>query len=79
MKEYQEDWLMCPITQDAENEIEGSFCSKLNMLHDLIHLIASTRPSDVQKPTIRCPEAGSQYCNYKGFHSILLLALTYGC
>ena len=65
----QEEYLKCPSTPDEWLEISEKFSKRWNFEHVLGAL-------DGKHIAIRCPpNAGSLYYNYKGFHSIILLAL----
>ena len=69
IEEYGEEVLSCPTTPEAWKEVAAQFGSRWNFFHALGAL-------DGKHVAIRCPKrGGSLYYNYKGFHSIILLAL----
>ena len=60
-----------PTTAEGRKEIAASYSSRWNFHHVLGAL-------DGKHIRIRCPaNVGSQFYNYKGYHSIMLLALVY--
>ena len=67
--EYGEEVMQCPRTSDAWKQVAAEFSSRWNCHHTLGAI-------DGKHVAIRCPKnGGSLYFNYKGFHSIILLAL----
>jgi hypothetical protein len=67
--EYGEEVMSCPTTPDTLREIAEQFGSRWNFYHVLGAL-------DGKHVAIKCPQnGGSLYFNYKGFHSIILMAL----
>lgn len=67
--EYQEEVLTCPTTPEQWKEVASLFSKKWNFHHVIGAL-------DGKHIAIRCPpNGGSHYYNYKGFHSIVLMAL----
>ena len=67
--EYGEEVMQCPRTSDAWKQVAAEFSSRWNFHHTLGAI-------DGKHVAIRCPKnGGSLYFNYKGFHSIILLAL----
>ena len=67
--EYGEEVMQCPRNSDAWKQVAAEFSSRWNFHHTLGAI-------DGKHVAIRCPNNGaSLYFNYKGFHSIILLAL----
>ena len=67
--EYVDKVMQCPHTSDAWKQVAAEFSSRWNFHHTLGAI-------DGKHVAIRCPKnGGSLYYNYKGFHSIILLAL----
>lgn len=67
--EYVDEVLVCPSSHDAWREIADKFFQKWNFPHTCGAL-------DGKHVACRCPpKSGSQYFNYKGFYSIVLMAL----
>ena len=65
----QEEYLKCPTTPQEWLDVSEKFEKRWNFSHVVGAL-------DGKHIAIRCPpKAGSDYFNYKGFHSIVLLAL----
>eukprot|EP00057_Strongylocentrotus_purpuratus_P003046 XP_003725810.1 PREDICTED: putative nuclease HARBI1 [Strongylocentrotus purpuratus] len=61
--------MVCPVTAEARKRVSEGFKTKWNFPHCVGAI-------DDKHVAIRCPRnAGSVYFNYKGFHSIVLLAL----
>ena len=62
-------WLPCPTTAEQWKEISKVFSNRWNFHHCLGAL-------DGKHIKIQCPKGGgSLYYNYKGFHSVILMAL----
>jgi len=71
MKEYSAKVTKCPVTLQEWKAVAESFSTKRNFPH----CIGTT---DGKCAVTRCPKnEGSLYFNYKGFHSIDLLALVH--
>ncbi|XP_060780515.1 putative nuclease HARBI1 [Neoarius graeffei] len=69
LDEYLDEMLTCPSTPEEWKEVADRFYQRWNFPHVLGAL-------DGKHVAIRCPaESGSLYYNYKGFYSIVLLAL----
>jgi hypothetical protein len=69
IQEYQDELLKCPKTPDEWKLISQRFETRWNFQNTVGAL-------DGKHIAIRCPSnAGSMYYNYKGFHSIIMLAL----
>ena len=67
--EYVDEVLICPSTPDGWRAIADNFLQRWNFPHTLGAL-------DGKHVACRCPpKSGSQYFNYKGFYSIVLMAL----
>ena len=67
--EYVDEYLNCPNTPDDWRAIADRFFQRWNFPHTCGAL-------DEKHVACRCPsKTGSQYFNYKGFYSIVLLAL----
>ena len=67
--ELHEEFLKCPTTPAEWLEVSDKFSKRWNLDHVLAAL-------DGKHVAIKCPpNEGSNYFNYKGFHSIILLAL----
>ena len=72
IRAYRDEVMTCPTSPDDWLEVESVFCRRWNIPHALGALDGKHIP-------IRCPQRGcSLYHNYKGFHSIVLLALVDG-
>ena len=72
MRAYQDEEMTCPTSPEDWLEVESIFRGRWNIPHALGAL-------DGKHILIRCPRwGGSLYHNYKGFHSIVLLALVDG-
>ena len=68
LAEYSDKVLQCPHTSDPWKQVAAEFSSRWNFHHTLGAI-------DGRHVAIRCPKnGGSLYYNYKGFHSIILLA-----
>ncbi|XP_071499235.1 putative nuclease HARBI1 [Diadema antillarum] len=66
---FSADVMVCPVTAEAWKKVSEGFKTKWNFPHCVGAI-------DGKHVAIRCPrKAGSVYFNYKGFHSIVLLAL----
>ena len=69
VEEYLEEVLSCPRTPEQWKEVASLFAKRWNFNQTVGAL-------DGKHIAIRCPPGGSSiYYNYKGFHSIVLLAL----
>ena len=69
MNEYGDEVVSNPTTAEGWKEIAASYSSRWNFHHVLGAL-------DGKHIRIRCPaNGGSKFCNCKGYHSIVLLAL----
>ncbi|XP_068235815.1 putative nuclease HARBI1 [Palaemon carinicauda] len=67
--EYLDEVLVCPSTPDGWRAIADKFFQRWNFPHTCGAL-------DGKHVACRCPaKSGSQYFNYKGFYSIVLMAL----
>uniref|UniRef100_UPI00358EEE5F putative nuclease HARBI1 n=1 Tax=Myxine glutinosa TaxID=7769 RepID=UPI00358EEE5F len=67
--EFKEEMVKCPTTPEEWTEVADDFESKWNIPHVLGAL-------DGKHVALRCaPNSGSVYHNYKGFFSIVLMAL----
>ena len=67
--EYAEEMVPCPTTAEQWKEISNVFSNRWNFQHCLGAL-------DGKHIKIQCPKGGgSLYYNYKGFHSLILMAL----
>ena len=67
--EYAEEMVPCPTTAEQWKEVSKVFSNRWNSHHCLGAL-------DGKHIKIRCPKGGgSMYYNYKGFHSVILVAL----
>lgn len=67
--EYKDEVLVCPTTSERWREIADKFYERWNFPHTIGAL-------DGKHVACRCPpKSGSLYYNYKGFYSIVLLAL----
>ena len=72
IRAYQDHVMTCPTSPEDWLEVGSVFCRRWNVPHALGALDGKHIP-------IRCPRRGSSlYHNYKGFHSIVLLALVDG-
>jgi len=68
-QEYTDEVLRCPQTPEEWRAVSSVFGTRWN-LHNVVGAL------DGKHVAIRCPRgAGSLYYNYKGFHSIVMLAL----
>ena len=69
ISEFSEELVPVPSTPEEWNKISDDFSSRWNFHHCLGAL-------DGKHIAIRCPkQGGSLYYNYKGFHSIILMAM----
>ena len=69
LAEYGDEVLQCPRISDAWKQVAPEYSSRWNFHHTLGAI-------DGKHVAIRCPKnGGSLYYNYKGFHSVILLAL----
>ena len=69
VQEFQEEVMKCPSTSDAWCKMREGFSSRWNF-HNTIGAL------DGKHVAMRCPpNGGSLYYNYKGFYSIILMAL----
>jgi hypothetical protein len=67
--EFQNELLTCPMRPEEWKKISEKFASRWNFKNTVGAL-------DGKHIAIRCPsKAGSLYYNYKGFHSIIMMAL----
>ena len=72
IRAYRDEVMTCPVSSEDWLEVESIFRERWNIPHALGALEEKHIP-------IRCPRrGGSLYHNYKGFHSIVLLALLDG-
>ena len=72
IRAYQDEVMTCPTSPEDWLEVKSVFCRKWNIPHVL-------GARDGKHIPIRCPrQGGSLYHNYKGFHSVVLLALVDG-
>ena len=66
---YKDELFRCPTTTEGWKQVASGFSSKWNIPH-------AVGAIDGKHVAIRCPpHGGSIYFNYKGFHSIVLLAV----
>ena len=67
--EYLDEAMTCPTTREGWHEITDQFTEKLNFPHTCGAL-------DDKHVACKAPtKSGFVYCNYKGFYSIVLVAL----
>jgi hypothetical protein len=66
---YKDEVLRCPKTEEEWKEIAARFISRWNY-HNCLEAVDGKHIA-MKKP----PNAGSYYYNYKGFHSIVLMAV----
>lgn len=67
--EFQDELLACPSTPEEWRLVSDKFASRWNF-HNTVGAL------DGKHIGIRCPSnAGSMFYNYKGFHSIIMMAL----
>ena len=71
IRPYQDELMMCPTSPEDWLNVKSIFRRRWNIPHALGTLDGKHIP-------IRCPRRGGLYHNYKGFHSIVLLALVDG-
>ena len=70
--EFAEEVIECPTTEQQWRGIADQFSNRWQFQHCLGAL-------DGKHIAIKCPKnAGSEFYNYKGFHSIILMALVDG-
>ena len=66
---YKDEVLRCPKTEEEWKEVAATFSSRWNY-HNCLGAVNGKHIA-MKKP----PNAGSYYYNYKGFHSIVLMAV----
>ena len=67
--EYMPEVMTCPTTPEGWRAISGKFLQRWNFPHTCSAI-------DGKHIACKCPpKSGSQYSNYKGFYSVVLLAL----
>ena len=69
IQEFMEEVIQCPTTPDEWREVAEGFSNQWNFHHTLGAI--DGKHIAIQPP----PNCGSLYYNYKGYHSIVLLAL----
>lgn len=69
IQEYMHEWLVCPTTEEDWKKVADGFSTKWNF-HNAIGALDGKHVAIVPPAN-----AGSYYHNYKGYHSIVLLAL----
>ena len=70
LKEFQQEYLMCPIDPEDWTKIEERFRNRWNVPHVVSALHG--RHIAIKKPK---KSGGTEYFNYKGYFSLVLLAL----
>ena len=68
LKEFQQEYLMCPTDPEDWKKIEESFGNRWNVPHAVSAL--DEKHIAIKKPK----KSGSEYFNYKGYFSVILLA-----
>ena len=69
IQEYMEDWIVIPTTEEDWKMVAEGFSTKWNFHHCLGTI--DGKHVAIEPP----PNSGSFYHNYKGYHSLILLAL----
>ena len=69
LKEFQQEYLVCPTDPDYWKKIEERFRNRWNVPHAVGAL--DGKSIAIKKPK----KSGSEYFNYKGYFSLVLLAL----
>ena len=66
LKEFQEEYLVCPTDPEDWKKTEGRFRNRWNVPHAV---------GTLDGKHIAIKKSGSEYFNYKGYFSLVLLAL----